>query len=314
MPPEASSASTTSLLEGEPYIKVALASINRQLYPTLIGVVKQWLDDDDVTKLYNLRRNGTGQQITFNYPSNLYIEVLKLYVETYHRRGQMDRHEKRAAATVLVATGLVNLSNLTYLFNVGRSTVQSMKIPKPGRFPLKRLGGDLPLDAVGSLIEWWKLRQDEPTSAHGRLIQSAVDKGADWPVVARFTARTVAAAKKSAETKEKEPDFVIPINHGGSAGSTESDAGGRTEDRRQSGAHNDFAGFGDEAEFRLVPASVDGGDAYKSAADLLAQHEADAGDAGQPDALEAGFFAGFEGDQREREGGADRGTHPFLQP
>lgn len=313
MPPEASSASTTSLLEGDPYIKVALSHVDKQLYPAIHGIVTAWLGGN-TDGLYNLRRNGTGQQIVYTYPPVVYTETLKLYVDTFHRRRQLDKTQRRAVATVLCATGLINRSMLTYLFGVGRSTIQAMKIPAPVAFPLKRMGGDLTVDAVPHLMSWWAAREIDPVSAHGQYIHAAVEAGADWPVVARLTARTVAGAKKSKETQEKETDFVIPINHSGAAGSTESDAGGRTEDRRQSGAHNDFAGFGDEAEFRLVPASVDGGDAYKSAADLLAQHEANAGDAGQPDASETGFFAGFEGDQREREGGADRGTHPFLQP
>lgn len=310
MPPEASSASTTSLLEGDTYIKVALASVSQQLYPAIHGIVGAWLKDG-VENLYDLRRNGTGKQIVFTYPPVVYTETLKLYVETFHRRNNMDKSERRAVATVLVSTGLINRSMLTYLFGVGRSSVQSWKVESPERFPLKRMGGDLPVDAVPSLMAWWVARQTEDGSAHGQYIHAAVAAGADWPVVARFTARTVAGAKKA---KEKEPELVVTVDHSSPARVAIANPGGRAEDSRQSGAHNDFAGFKDEPEFSLVPAPVDGGDAYKSAADLLAEHEADAGDAGQPDAPEAGFFAGFEGDQREREGGADRGTHPFLQP
>lgn len=313
MAPEASSASTTSLLEGEPYIKVALSHVDKQLYPAIHGIVIAWLSDN-TDGLYNLRRNGTGQQIVYTYPAVVYTETLKLYVDTFHRRRQLDKTQRRAVATVLCATGLINRSMLTYLFGVGRSTIQAMKVPTPSAFPLKRMGGNLTVDAVPHLMSWWVAREIDPVSAHGQYIHAAVEAGADWPVVARLTARTVAGAKKSKETQEKEPELVIALDHGRTAGNTEPDAGGRTEDRRQSGANNDFAGFSDEPEFSLVPAPVDGGDAYKSAADLLAQREADAGDAGHADAPEAGFFAGFEGDSGEREDRADRGTHPFLQP
>jgi len=313
MPPEASSASTTSLPEGDDYIRFALARVNRQLYPAVHGIVKAWLADD-VKDLYALRRNGAGVQIVFAYPSTVYEETLKLYVETFHRRESMDRHERRAVSTVLVATGLINLSMLPYLFGVGRSTTQSWKVPRPENFPLKRLGGELPVGASVPLLNWWKARMEYPESAHGGHIKEAIAAGASWPVVARFTERTVAAAKKAKETSEKGPELVVTVDHRSAAREAVANPGGRAEDSRQSGAEHDFAGFTDEPQFSLVPAPVDGGDAYKSAADLLAQHEADAGDAGHADAPETGFFEGFEVDRREREGGADRGTHPFLQP
>lgn len=313
MPPEASSTSPISLPDGDEYIRIAVASLPKQLYPALRNTVLSWVAED-VSHLYALRRNGNGVQIVYSYPSTVYMEVLKLYVETYHRRDNMNRHDKRAIATCMVATGLVNLSMLPYLFGVGRSTIQSWKIPKPERFPLKRLGGDLPVPAVPALLDWWNYRMDNPESAHGQYIKAAVAAGASWPVVARFTARTVASAKKAKETTEKEETLVVTVDHSSPAREAVANPGGRAEDGLQSGADHDFTGFGDEPLFELVPAPVDGGDAYQSAADLLAQHETDAGDAGQPDASEAGLFAGFEVDRREREGSADRGTHPFLQP
>lgn len=285
-------------------------------YPDLFAVVVEWCTSEDVTTLYELRRNGAGVQVVYNYEPNVYRQVLSLISDVVARRADIKGDERKPYITLLVASGLVSGNQAADLMGVSKATVTGLKVPRPSRLPVKRMGGTINVASVPSLLTWWEARTVDPTSAHGRFIATAVQAGTDWPVVARFTARTVSAAKKAAAPKKEVQS--APVFHeglGSPAGEAAAGSGGHPAGSSESAPVRDFAGFpDDEPEFTLKAAPFDRGDAYVRASDLLAQPEADDGSAGHADGLEAGVFEGFEGDLGEPQGSAGRGAHPFLQP
>jgi hypothetical protein len=266
--------------------------------------------------MYELRRNGAGVQVVYNYEPEVYMQALALAILVDTERDSLKGEQRLPYATALVASGLFSLNSLGGLFGVSKASLTALKVPRPSRLPVRRMGGSLNLGSVPALTAWWRARVEDPSSAHGKLIEAAAQAGTDWPVIARFTARTVQAAKKAAlNPREDKRVIIVTEYHGPAAGESKPDLAGHPAGGGESGPVLDFPGFpDDEPEFTLKSAVVHRGDAFTSAADLLAVNEADDGDAGHGDELEDGLPAGSEGGLGEFQGSSGRGVHPFLQP
>lgn len=284
-------------------------------YPELIAAVVEWCTAQSVGHLYELRKNGAGFQIIYNYEPGVYREALLLAATLEGERSTIKGEARKPYITLLVASGLFSLNQMGDLFKVSKATMTALRVPRPSRLPVRRLGGTFNTDSVKPLMAWWTARVADPSSAHGALIATAVQAGTDWPVVARFTARTVSAAKKAAAPSKEGRTIVVLESHSSPSREAVADSGGHSAGSSEGVAPVDFAGFpDDEPEFQLKSAPLHRGDAFVRASDLLAVNEADAGNAGHADGLEAGVFEGFEGDSGEHEGSSGRGVHPFLQP
>lgn len=293
----------------------AIREMPKTKYPDLYAAIVEWCTAQSVDHLYELRKNGAGVQIIYTYEPEVYKQVLAMVVEVANGRDDIKGDARRPYVTMLVASGLISLNQAGDLFGVSKATMTALRVPRPSRFPVRRLGGTLNVASVPALMSWWAARQEQPDKAHGPLIAAAVQAGTDWPIVARFTVRTVSAAKKAAAPTKEGKSVVVLESYSGPAREAVADSGGHPAGSGEGAAPVDFAGFpDDEPEFVLKSAPFGGGDAFVRASDLLAVNEADAGDAGHADGLEAGVFEGFEGDSGEHEGGSGRGVHPFLQP
>lgn len=311
-----SSPSPTSLPnEADEAVLDLIRKVKASDYPELVGAVVEWCTAQSVDHLYELRKNGAGVQIVYNYEPGVYREALMLAASLEGERSTLKGEARKPFITLLVASGLFSLNQMGELFKVSKATMTALRVPRPSRFPVRRLGGTFNTDSVRPLLSWWTARVADPVSAHGALIAAAVEAGTDWPIVARFTARTVSAAKKAAAPSKEGRTIVVLESHGSASGEAVADSGGHSAGSSEGSAIADFAGFpDDEPEFQLKSAPLNRGDAFVRASDLLAVNEADAGDAGHADGLEDGLFQGFEGDSGEREGSSGRGVHPFLQP
>lgn len=317
MASEVSSEQTTSPLE------TAKKALNNAKvfddYPEVHKLVLKWYSPElDVDEMADLKHNGAGKQVVLKYPAHLFMDIIRYAIKVSTLRKSMDQRVKSDVARALMGTCLFNNNNLATLLGVSRGTVVAWSPGRPEAFPMQRLGGELTVESLHLILAWWEELAAAPTmQPNGWLLRRAVDEGATWPVIARFTGQTVQQAKKAADNTDKENPVVINVN-------LESSDQSRAPRNTDSGTEGHPAGGSDrrtpvdepdeQGESLLRPPSSVVGDnaAFAPAVYLASDDEADDGDAGHADAPEDGVPAGDTGSVGEGTGAAERGVHPFL--
>lgn len=288
-------------------------------YPEVHKMVLRWFEDTTLVEdLAELKHNGAGKQVVLKYPAHVFMDCIRYAITSYGMRLSFDNRTKSDVARVLMGTCLFNNNNIATILGVSRGTVVAWSPGRPEKFPMQRLGGELTIEALNLILAWWEELIRTPNSTpNGWLLARAYKQGATWPVIARLTGQTVQQAKKVAENTDKENSVVVNVSleasdPGNPPRVTEPRAEGHPA--RSSESRPEFDEPDEPGESLLrPPSSVTGNDdAFAPAVYLASDHEADAGDAGHPDAPEDGLSEGDEGPVGEGTGAAERGVHPFL--
>ena len=288
-------------------------------HPHLAKAIMQWWSPD-YTKLFELKKNGSGKQVIMRYSPHVFQGFINLALSAYHMRAELTREQKEAYVAVLTASGLLTAENTGNLLNVSRTTVTAWGARRAPTFPTSRIGGSVNSDTLMLLADWWKNQVEYPNDASKDwMLVSANRKDATWSVLARLTGLSMYEIQRNVRRVESGRTETLnvtvnPTHH--VAAPIQADAGvaGHPAPSVQDGPEGP-----DESEVQAdsllrPPVTDNRGDAFAPAVYLAPVSQADAGDARQPDNAQDGVSPGSEGDRRDGKAAARRPVHAFFQP